>query len=93
MYQKHQTRRAPTTRTVIPESPIKTHGPTQAAVMEQCRRESCLDSRIPLGTFAVAKPELGQSVFAYYRDKHDGGRRGAFWPLHTLVDWSGANHG
>jgi hypothetical protein len=54
----------------------------QARAVKDCREESCLDRRVPLGTPMAAKPEFGPYAPRYYAGKHERGAYGRFWPLH-----------
>jgi hypothetical protein len=59
----------------------------QRATIEQCRAESILDRRVPLGYPPPQqnRPQLGPAIGQYFRTKHDSGRFGKFWPLHITA--------
>ncbi len=65
--------------------------PTQQETVEQSRRDSCLDRRVPLAYPSLGHPEGGTMTIArYYSIKHgpNGSGRGRFWPLHeTQTAW------
>jgi hypothetical protein len=56
----------------------------QREIIAQCKAESCLDRRIPLGIPPAARPEIGPSVPAYYQNKHRTGGPGQFYGLHIV---------
>ncbi len=59
----------------------------QAAFLAEGRAQSVLDPQIRLGVPPwPPKPEIGETVAAYYAKKHGprGPGRGRFWPLHVV---------
>lgn len=55
----------------------------QQALMDDCRRASCIDPRIPVGIPApFPRPEFGPSAAEWFARKHRRGEFGRFYPLH-----------
>jgi hypothetical protein len=62
----------------------------QQQMIEACRRESVLDAAIPLGMATSGRVERGESVMAYFANKHGkrGPGAGRFYPLHMIERFS-----
>lgn len=58
---------------------------TQNNLIQECRANSVLDRRFPLGYPIAVRPEIGPDVIAYFKSKHARGQCGAFYPLHKAV--------
>jgi hypothetical protein len=57
---------------------------TQREMLKQCRAESFLDRRVPLGFPVATRPDRGESVISYYMNKHRAQNFGRFYPLHLI---------
>jgi hypothetical protein len=70
------------------EIPPRNVRQAQADFVAQCRRDSCLDHAMPLGTWPAPRPEVGPSALAYFEAKHRRGEFGRFYPVHSLCAWN-----
>jgi hypothetical protein len=56
----------------------------QREMIAQCKAESCLDRRIPLGIPPAARPEFGPPAAEYFQRKHRTAGPGQFYGLHIV---------
>jgi hypothetical protein len=57
----------------------------QREIIAQCKTESCLDRRIPLGMPPASRPEFGPTVAEYFRRKHATQGPGKYLGLHLVA--------